>query len=193
MESNNTIAPVMPHAFTGSSDNKPQVFDLSRLRRRAPDLSTVKPSRFMFQTWEIRDAKTNALISESEWDRNITNTHTFKLVLRHHDNRYVLEVVYCATTDSRFLEKTRIGIGWNIKGYALCRHAPIVISTLPYMKFEALVKQVEAFMLRACSKFDYEVIRSPDPEIRDFDAYSQHVNACLAQWRGVKSESTVFE
>lgn len=178
---NNGTEAVMPHEFSGVTSN--HVFDISRLQRRKPDLTKLVKPRFLFDGWEIRDAS-NRKVTEEEFNAGKRGVR----VVLPRDENFTLTITYSAVEDPRWNPGSGYGVGWNVTGRALATHYPQTISKNPKIKFEDLVKIAESFLMRAADRQNYDVIRCPDPEFRDFGVFARHIGACLMNWRKVGNE-----
>jgi hypothetical protein len=131
--------------------------DMSRLKRRAPDLKNVGKPRFLFPGWSIKNPD-GTLGTETNWDRSsvavLTRTHTTLNIFWDHDH-----------------------LAWALRGPAMrkgVRHDVLFISDAA---FEDAVKAAEQYLLLAHEKYESVV------DVPSGRTTVQYFDACMDEWR----------
>jgi hypothetical protein len=118
------------------------VIDMSRLKRRTPDLTTVVKPRFLFPGWVIKDDN-GSVVSEVDWSRL-----TSAVLIRK-----VNTIKISWDTDGRpawVLTGRTITHNWG------CRHEVLFTSDA---SFEDVVKATEQYLMIAHENYDTDLFR----------------------------------
>lgn len=148
-------------------------FDLSKLKRRQPDMKSISAPRFKFPGWKLVDAKTWEVIPESKFGE--ADPDTIWITLPRNPRWATLTIKHGVE-------------GWYLE--AGCLHYGRHTVWVTDGDFQTIVNAAENYILRAVSRNDYHVIRngSDDREFRNFAIFASYVDKLMSIWRETANE-----
>ena len=145
-------------------------FDLSKLKRRQPDMKNISAPRFKFPGWVLIN-EMQKVIPEDRF--GYAKPGTLAITLPRSPSFATLTIKHDTA-------------GWYLESACLqrCRHTVWVTDG----DFQTIVNAAENYILRAVSRQDYSVIRPEDRELRNFGAFVHQIETLMAIWRKTSNE-----
>lgn len=154
--------------------------DLSKLKRKPINLATVQKARFLFPGWSPMRGQAvygdGVVMSEEEWNNH---NHEGKYIQLKRKGEASLTVRWCSHDPAYTVDEP----GWLLEGRSISRYCRQVVCVSRDVDFETLVKCVEIHLLRAHERYDYNVIKFQDAEMRNPRAYEFWVDGLMRTWK----------
>lgn len=153
-----------------------QTFDLSKLKRRQPDMKNIKKPRFLFPGWELR-YKDNLVVTLPPQESEFTKNSDKLCIVLPRENGYELRIQWDHGEP-----------GWVLSGPKVNKDRNLVVWVIKSASYEEIIRATEAAIMRAFSEGgsrDLGILIPFDGHWKNFQPYAEE---CLAQWRKLEAQ-----